>query len=596
MTAYLPSFITLKAYMPNGVTLFKDYSGDLDLQLETTEQTPGGQWDCRFTLCNWKSRIPQFGYVIVVTDTNENVECFRGIAQLPEIDQGNSVKITAIGHGNSSGSSTALRDWGDGNQTPTNGKQIYAAATPLSDILSDTFSLCQQISEGDTVDLSGYQLTQESRDLQGMSPYDVWEYLRGMFAGFSTPFIWEVKGDWATGLALFNSRFADSAVRLRCTFDNDTVKVTDTYSQDSVINGATVRYGNGLRKFNPAIGPRSHSVLPTNNDRDKYMDFDNEIRGDADAQALADNFLNRFNTLRPLNSTITLCGANVTALPPIVDSGTYPTGRTRFPVHLIPTGWVIETQDLPAGAAPFNVEEHYIVAKRVNYNTMQVTLTCGEIISLGTSIRNVDAYAINMGAIATLQASYNRSEFHAQATPIYGPQAAGTLPAQNDNQIGIASFKLNDTLTDTDQALLLKYKAAVDPELIADYGTQANFGREADSTGIKGFITVIPIKALTWYIAFLPPTNSDTIPTDTITLEFYDTYPFTPGSPFATKSISPAAQSQAGTFSGATEQHVFAQGGRIGIRVSAAAAVTVGAGFIVAVGGRKLYPDLGISF
>jgi hypothetical protein len=180
---FLPSFITLKAYLPNGI-LFKDYSGDDELNLETTDQTPGGFWDCKFTLCNWKGRVPQFGYVIVVNDTRENTECFRGLAQNPEIDHGNTVQITAIGHGNSSGSSSALRDWGDGNQTPTNGKQIYAKTTPLSTIMSATFSLTQQIFAGTMVDLSGYQLTQESRDLQGMSPYDVWEYLRGMFAGF----------------------------------------------------------------------------------------------------------------------------------------------------------------------------------------------------------------------------------------------------------------------------------------------------------------------------------------------------------------------------------------------------------------------------
>lgn len=589
---FLPAFITLKAYLPNG-TLFKDYSGDDELNLETTDQTPGGFWDCKFTLCNWKSRVPQFGYIIVVNDTRENTECFRGIAQNPEIDHGNSVLINAIGHGNSNGSSSALRDWGDGNQTPTNGKQIYTKTTPLSDILGDTFTLTQQIFEGDTVDLSGYQLTQESRDLQGMSPYDVWEYLRGMFAGFSTPWIWEVKS--ASGLGSFNSRFADSATRLRCTFDNETVKVKDSYAQDSVVNGATVRYGNGLRKFNPAVGTRSHTILPTNNDRDKYMDFDNEIRGDADAQALADVFLNRFNTLRPLNGSIELCGANVTALSPLVDIGTYPLGRSRFPVHLIPTGWVIDVQDLPAGAAPFNVGQHYIVAKRVSYKDMKVTLTTGELINLGTSIRTVDAYAINSGAIGTLQASYNRSEFRPAVTPIYGPQAAGDLPDTNDNQIGMASFKLNDTLTDTNDALLLKYKAAVDPELLADYGTQANFGREADSVGIKGFITVIPMKALTWYIAFLPPATGavDVVPTDSIEIEFYTTYPFTPGSPFATKPIS-AAPSASGVFSGAIEQHVFAQGGRIGIRVSSAAATT-GIGFVVAVGGRKLYPDLGIN-
>lgn len=591
---FLPGWATLKAYLPNG-TLFKDYSGDDSLELEFSDQVNGGYFDSSFKLCDYYNRTPDYGYIIEIRDEEEDVCLFRGLSQRPEFDVGNSARITAIGHGNPEGSCSFKRDWGLGNQIPSTGKQIWPTGTPITTLFTESLTMCQQIVAGTWVSLSGLQLTQETRDYNGQSPYDLWQEIAAWFAGFSTPLIWVVR-DFAGTNALYLS-YADTSVRLTCVWDNDTVKIQDNYNMRGTVNQSTVRYGNGRRKISPSTGIRSHAVLPANNDIDKYVSLDNEIRGDADAQALADLYMTRVNTRKPENGTITLCGANVTAKPPIVDGIIYPTGRSSYPVHLIQSGWVIQTQDLPPGQAPFDVEEHWITAVRYRFDNDTMVLTTGEVVSLSSEVKRISTYMTSLGAIATQQASYSVPEFHPQATPVYGPQSVGTLPATNDNQIGLASFKLNDQFTNTENQLLLPHKAGIDPSLVPDYGTQANFGREADSVGLKGFIRLIPVKVLTWEVCFLPPAGSSTVPTQDMTIKLYDNYPITGANLIHTIIISNKQCDNGNIPIGSpTDHRSFAQGGKLGIEVTAVGASNVaGSGFIIGVGGRKLYPDLGVT-
>lgn len=606
----LPDWASIKVYKPNG-DLFVDLTDDDDLHCEYTDQAPGGFYDCKLAICDTLavdpeteeevSRVPDYGYVLQIRDEDEDVILWQGLCQDFEFTDDGAVQVTAYGHGHPNGSCSFKKDWGDGNQTPTNGKQLWPKGTPIADVFSDTLSMCQQIFQGTWESFIGLQLTQETRDYNGQAPYSVWQEIVSWFAGFSTPLQWFVRE--LDGVPVLDLRYIDPVPRLNCTWDGETVKVHDLYMMTDSPNQSTIRYGNGKRKISPATGPRSHAVIPTSNDIDKYVSLDNEIRGDADAQDLADLHMDRFNSRRPGNGSIELCGADVLAISPIVDSGTYPSGRQGYPVHMIQAGWVIATEDLP-WPAPFNIEEHYITAVRYSFDTGKTTLTTGELISEGNAIRRVVTYMHSLGAIANNIASYSAGEYHPQATPIYGQQSDGSNPdlsSDVDFQIGQPMFALTEEFTDEGGQLQLPHKAGIDPTIVPDYGTQANFGREADSIGIKGFIRVIPMKALTWSIDFLPPAGSIIIPTQSITIRFYPTYPFTSGTgQFATKTVTNNTGGL-GTFTGA-ERQVFAQGGKIGIEVTGiggsaigTGSPTAGSGFIVAIGGRKLFPDLGVT-
>src|SRR5690348_8675865 len=111
MMAYPPENIHLWAYPPSGNIGWKDYTGDDNLDLDITHQTPEGDWECTFKLCNYSIRTSEkFGWFIYVFDEAELFYPFVGIVVSIDPDYGNNVKITAVGHGHTEGSSSFLRD------------------------------------------------------------------------------------------------------------------------------------------------------------------------------------------------------------------------------------------------------------------------------------------------------------------------------------------------------------------------------------------------------------------------------------------------------------------------------------------------------
>jgi hypothetical protein len=234
-----------------------------------------------------------------------------------------------------------------------------------------------------------------------------------------------------------------------------------------------------------------------------------------------------------------------------------------------------------------------------------MVLTTGDITGLGADIKRVATYMQSLGAIASQQASYSFPEYHPQATPIYGPQSDGGSPdlsSDVDVQIGQPTYAVTDQFTDPDDPNhpYMPYKGALHPHTIADYGVQGNFGRDADSTGVKGFIRVIPCRVLAWEICFLPPPGSTTVPTQSITIKIYDNYPTSGANLIDTVTVT-NKQCDLGNLAIGAHNN-FAQGGKIGIEVTAiggtsigTGAPTPGSGFIVGIGAKKLYPDLKVT-
>lgn len=582
MPRFLDARFTLKAYDSNGV-LFRDYTKEPDLKLVVTDTCNGGYKTCTFELCDYANKLPPLGYRLIMRDETLDKYIFEGLVAKPYIKVSTSAQIEATGHGFLS--STFLRYI---KPDPTTGviSQKWIAGTPLATLFSDTLNLCQMIFAGTMTDLSGIQLAEDSKDYKGNSPYEVWNDVVAMLSSLSTPFQWFVRD--LLGVPSLSTRFQDLAARYRVVWDKKKATLESSFDLESIINACSVEFGQGLIRTSPNPLVRSHVALPTNTDRDKYISVNNEVSGSSEAQALADNILARFQDLKPIQSTIVICGQDITAIPPIV-----PDTDTDYPWWLVESGWAIEVQNQPGGQAPYAVDTFFIVEAKKDFTSGTLTLTCGEIVNFGTAVRLINNFQMSRLSDATLISPQAVNLTNRDETDYIGPPALGTLPTENDNTAGIPSYIKNDTVQDPDNQLYLPFKAGINPQTIPDYGTQANFGREADSIGIKGFIQLVPQKLLTWTIEFIPPTGSDTIPTDSITIEFYSTYPFTPGSPFATKSVT-TDTGATGTFTG-TEQQTFASGGRVGIRVSSAATFTAGCGFIVAVGGRKLYPDLGIT-
>ena len=616
MANFLPPNISLKCYQPNGIIRY-DYTREPELKLVTTDEINCGYADADFDLCDYYFKLPLFGDKIVVKDELRNEVCWVGEISDVTKDVGVKAHIKCLGYGK-----TCALDlpYAHGNVTipenpanvsaPAGSKQVYAAGTSYATIIGDTFTRTQNIVVGSIVDLTGITIPEDSRDYIGLSPAQIWNELSVLTGILATPLMWFVRGDLTGGdLPSFYMRYMGGVARLFVTWDNKLVKVlNDSYERDSYINGCTVAYGSGLQWNHPddASIVRDHSVLPTNHDRDKFVNANNNIKSTQQAQQLAQAYVARFGgPLASTRATVEICGGTIKAIPNVV-----PVTDLNYPFWLLVSGLFIDVANMPAGDAPYDNSLKFITRVSIDYSAGKATCETGVLQGPSQSISIMETYLTSRPYQATNSGQPSEPYVDQDTTPAVGTPSTGLAisgtPLVNDISQIIPKAVNNDTLGGTGGGSLtdpdkphLPYDAALDPRIIADYGIMGNY--ESDGAlGIKGLIQVIPGRILAWKLYVLPGPGDvgNPVPNETIDVVLYTDYPaltqvMGPNLAAATVSIA-AAQQNSGVFSTTDTHYLFTQAGTIGVKVTTAMGDTT-RGFHLTLYGPKSYPDLDVK-
>ncbi len=501
--------------------------------------------------------------------------------------------------------------------------KVFLAGVPAIDMVRNALGRCAKFGESFPTLLGdlGYQLPNDSNSFGNQGADDVFNYAQKLGGYLSTPILWQVRQNPSIPFTLepiLEVKAADPAPRYRVKLTkNDQLKLT--YDPDVVWNAGLVKWGNEQYQLatnfgysnpqlpqNPPVVPSlpqvDYSVIP--DIRIKRMDASGDERSITEIQQLAGFLVNRNNVLRPVSTTLTIdCNTVIEGLNPAIVS-------SNLPHYLVRSNFAIQIMnDLSAWGMYGKVTTFFITSANYDFTTQKLTLQLGDPV-FDDAFRLLGSYDVNREYTSSKSGIIQLTHRDADVLVQYGtefPGYTGQQAVNPDDATMLNNFSTGvvTAISTTDaNSRAAKFNdpqnpfyqptgQSIDPRIIPDYGVTANFGSEADATGIKGFIQVIPCRVLEWDIAFTPPAGSDTIPTDSIEIEFYNAYPFSPGAPFATKSIS-SAQSASGSFAAGTEDVTFAQGGKIGVRVSIANSVA-GSGFQIAIKGRRLYPVLGLS-
>lgn len=549
----------------------------------------GLKWRQRVTLWHPTYHYYWNGYLAVVA---------------PSLESGSCVKITCRGMYKTAGDIKYYED------------KIFRAGTPCETMLRDALSKCANIQDSGHLNDVGFQLVEDTPSFGTQSPNEVFTYIQQLTAYLATPLIWDVHSLPDQPESVLRTYAADFAPRYRVRLgSNDSF--TPTYDCDIVYNVGLVQWGNQQYQMgtesgysapqlpqNPFIAPAiplvNYATIP--DIRMKSMNVSGTINNIQEIQQLSRFLVTRNNNVRPSAATLVLDNATrVSSVYPEPIDG-------NLPHELIHSNVSIEILNDLTTWGMFGITTFYIISAKTDYDTCKTTLELGFDNILQDAFRILGSYDVSREYISVRSSLINLVHRDADVLIQYGTEFPGSVVTNPDDATMLNNFSAGvvtgigttDSTTgapkkdDKDKQFYAPTGVSIDPNIIADYGVFANFGREADSVGAKGFIKVIPCRMVNWSIDFTAPPGSTTIPTDSITIKFYQIYPFISGSatPFATKSVA-SAQENHNVFSG-TELVNFPLGGKIGIEVSVAAA-TPGCGFQVGIGGRKLYPDLALN-
>lgn len=536
-----------------------------------------------FQLCDWSGQLPHMGDLLTVFDTTYGYS-WSGYIAGPTIPGffGGAAPCDARGWRHS------IPD--DGWETT----RIWAEGTPLSTVVMEALTKCSHINAG--ISLPGglsFQLSADSPDYILRAPDDVFDFVSDKFKFLTTPLLWEVKQNYQHPMnndPTFIMRFADLAPRYFVTLtENDEFK--PKYDRDVVYNKALVGWSPKLAEDEIAT-PASelYKVIP--HIRAKRLQGSNEFISPIEAARMAQYLIQRNNTLRPINTQLKIhCDTPIRAIYPVV-----PASDSNVPHHFVQSNYVIRIENDMTAWAPYNVRDYWITDTQWDMESGDLTLTIGDPIAYD-DWEVQQSYATNRINSSISSSAVNAPLGDADVIPVIGPDKAGDSPPTIGQVIPMAYLDQDGnfiSVVDPDKPAL-PYGAVIHPKVLPDYGVQANFGREADSIGTKGFIQVVPCKVLAWNICFTPPAGSDTVPTDSMTVQLYPTYPFTVGVNVLATCVLSAEQCESGTIAPVPASlALFQQRGKIGVRVSSAAS-TVGCGFQVAITGKRVYPDLGVT-
>lgn len=561
----------------NGTKTF-NLKNEKDLTLSCSYSEHGDD-TAEIGYCNWGGRLPDLSSAVSLRDPTYGF-FWSGYAGHPRIGGffGKPTQIQAKGY------QYTLQDdgWDETKK--------FSAGTPLVNLVWEALGKTPFVSNGipfpDALTLT--QLPDESPDFALQSPEDIFEYVKNMFTFLNTPLIWHVRQNPAIPFGedpCLEMRFTEStpvySVRLT---KNDTFQ--PEYDSDVIYNKSAIGYGEGLYATAQAFDP--YKVITRF--RKKRVNANNDVDGTIDAFKLAEWLVERNNVLRPVSTNLELhCDTKVSAIYPAV-----PTKTSNVPHHFIRNHNVIRILNDMTLWGKYNISEFYIIDAKTDFNTGITSFTLGDPIYYD-ALRLLMSYMVNRMIGAIDSGVVNAPLRDADAIPTYGPTGSGETPSIIGAGIPIHYLDKAGLLNipNSPTKPYLPHGAAVHPKDLADYGVQGNYGREV-TVGTKGFIRVIPCKLLDWTLDFVPASGSDTMPTGTISVQLYGTWPFTPGVAILDTIQILTGSSNSGTFA---SPHIFNQGGKVGIRVSVAGtgANMSGAMFQIGLGGQKLYPDLGVS-
>lgn len=567
--------------MTQGTSVNLKNEDDINLRFS---RSPHGDNELSFDLCNWGNKLPDMRAMVALRDPTYGY-FWSGLVDGPQIGwAGKPSVIRALGYQHTL----------DENPWDTN-KVWEALITSHARVIQDSQSRATHINHGVPLPggLATTILSEDTDDFLGKTPFDGFEFIKEQYDFLGTPLIWEIKQSPLGPTAPLPS----SVFRFAALNPTYTVRLTDkddfspNFSQKVIFNKGLTIYGNKQSEvYLPTGASNLYKYFPAI--RTKRINATNDISDTVDAINFARRMVQRNHTLRPINSTLTIhCDTPVEARWPAV-----PSTVVNVPHHLIYNNFVIQILNDLSNWGMYELYEYWITDTEWNSDG-SLRLSLGDAIEYDQFALQ-QSYQVNRVSQAIDSGIVNQPLRDADRIQVFGPQTAGTSPSNIQEGIAMHYVDVLDALdvnkTDITKPTAVN-RALVHPNLIPDYGVQVNFGREADSIGVKGFIKVVPCKVLTWEVCFTPAAGSDVVPTSTIAVELYAVYPPVVSTNILATCNVNGAQCASGTIAPTPASlAIFAQGGKIGVRVSAASSST-GAGFQVTVSGKRIYPDLGVT-
>lgn len=460
----LPSNTTFQV----GKSLYR--SGDFE-KLVTETEAPGGFRQATWSVCG--GVVPTLTDIVKVHNTTYDKYPFIGrVSAIHKSGLTYDVTATRSSRDMTYGKNTVANDANHpGGETS---ERIYPAGTRLYIIMTDALSITPDIGDGGIVD-PGLQLIAPSNDVGGYTAEQVWEYVSGLVGALDTPLLWFVRG--FAGQQVVVIEYQDLAARYYVEVPED--QIDETYDVDYMYNQGVLAYGKGqVATSGPLI---DHTVLK-NTIRTKYENAQNTITRITEAQFLADSYVARFNKLRSSNDRVTLKCDNqkVRAVYPI-----YTMPVDDWPLELIEAGRGLKLKNRPVSLAPYNPDLKYITSTSYDWDAGVLNLSCGELRSMQSKTERIIDYNVNRLFNGPYNGPVNHPLADADLIPKVGPEVDASSPP--NTSYGIPGFRQAQTGEES-----LPHGKAIDPNLIADEGLEANFNFIPTTLGFQGGIRVVP--------------------------------------------------------------------------------------------------------
>lgn len=480
----------------------QDYSTDEDLNLTTSDTTPGGYDSCSFQLCNWKNRLPDLNDKILLYDKTLSKVIWLGRVEDINPNTGGNVNIQGRGYGFVG---TTDRRFTNVDSTGQLAPLTFREGMPVEDVIRFALTFCNDVYDGGIID-TGIQLHEESSNYALHTPLDVINFATGLTTGFNTPLLWWVRETTTSPeIAGLFTGFMDASSRYDVSLAHDQDEYVESrYGLSGIINQASLAWGNGsqyITEPNTLVSEsRDYSAIGI--PRDKAVNGSNLVRTLADARALAGGYITRFNVFRALSDTIVMCSAQPVAKPPLFDV------PTSIPPYLLKSGNGIQVTNMPSGYGRYNLGQKFIVRQETSWSNGVTTLQCGELFNIDSTIDLVQSFNVNRLYNGIIHGTVSWPLPMGDTLPGFGPEFSESTNFSNGSVVMVV---------DKDG---LPVGAVVHPDLIADEGIEANFViGDIQTEGYKGAIRVIP--GLFSEAEVLLGNSDDFLVNDTCEIEVY---------------------------------------------------------------------------
>lgn len=478
--------------------------GDIE-QLVTTTETPGGFASCSFSACG----TIRPGLADLVRIHNSTYDKYAFIGRVSVVNKrGLTYEVTAT---RSTRDKTYARNTVPVSPDHPGGEtseRIYSSGTQLYIILTDALSITPDIFDGGIIN-PGMQLVANSQDVGGFTAEQVWNYVSSLIGGLATPLLWHIRGIGGQQVVVID--YQDIAARYFVELPEE--QIDETFSLDSIVNEAAVSYGKGQI----ATSDGGTGVIPI--ERTKYSNASNiGIVRIGEAQALADTYVARYNVFRSINDVLRVtCDNTVRAVTPVTSPLV---AVDEWPLYLVESGHGIQLLNRPVSQAPYNLNLKYITGTSYDWDTGNLELRGGEVKSLDSDIQQTVDYNVNrlFNGPYNGPPGGNHPLADADLYPRVGPEVEITYFPPSTTY-GVPGFKAK---ADGEPTENLPHGKAIDPNIIADEGLEANINFDPSTSGFQAAIRVVP-GAFNQYRLLLG--TSSGLVNDTVVAEIYKVLP-----------------------------------------------------------------------